>query len=70
MHLEVSTRRSCPKEVFPNIVDKNTKKFEATWKGPYMIDNIARQGASRLMTLDEQQIPRSWNATHLKAYQV
>ncbi|CAH9054188.1 unnamed protein product [Cuscuta epithymum] len=43
-------------------------KFSPNWEGPYKIVDIIRQGAYRLESIDGKQVPRSWNAVHLKLF--
>nr|XP_017245120.1 PREDICTED: uncharacterized protein LOC108216789 [Daucus carota subsp. sativus] len=58
------------RKTFQNTTDPTAGKFADTWEGPYLIDAIVGQGAYRLSTLGGEQIPRSWNALHLKSYHV
>ncbi|XP_074265568.1 uncharacterized protein LOC141588004 [Silene latifolia] len=58
------------RKVFPNTKDKNAGKLAPTWEGPYLIDSIVGQRAYRLQILDGEMIPRSWNISHLKLFQV
>ena len=56
------------RKVFPNTIDVNVGNFADTWEGHYLIDVVVGRGAYRLSTLDGSQVPRSWNAHHLKTY--
>lgn len=49
---------------------KNTQhgKLAAKWEGPFRIQYIVGNGAYKLETLDQKEIPRTWNSTHLKYY--
>ena len=58
------------RKVFQNTKDLAAGKLAPIWEGPYMIDSITGQGAYRLVTLEGELIPRSWNAVHLKLYHV
>jgi len=55
---------------FKNTKDLAAGKLAPIWEGPYMIDSITGQGAYRLVTLEGELIPRSWNAVHLKLYHI
>ncbi|XP_074356440.1 uncharacterized protein LOC141696156 [Apium graveolens] len=59
-----------PRKMFQNTVDVTTRKFSDTWEGPYFIDVIVGHEAYRLSSMDGTQIPRNWNALHLKLYHV
>nr|XP_017250771.1 PREDICTED: uncharacterized protein LOC108221400 [Daucus carota subsp. sativus] len=56
------------RKTFQNTTDPAAGKFADTWEGPYLVDAIVGQGAYHLSTLEGKQVPRSWNALHLKAY--
>lgn len=58
------------RKVFQNTTDPTAGKFADTWEGPYFIDAIVGRGAYQLSTLEGVQVPRSWNAMHLKPYHV
>ncbi|KAI3771509.1 hypothetical protein L6452_02674 [Arctium lappa] len=53
--------------VFQNTQEPNAGKISIKWEGPYRISKVVGKAAYRLQTLDDQEIPRSWNATHLKS---
>lgn len=56
------------RRVFQNTQELNAGKLSIKWEGPYRISKVVGKGAYKLQTLDNQDIPRSWNATHLKRY--
>ncbi|XP_074337704.1 uncharacterized protein LOC141674905 [Apium graveolens] len=58
------------RKTFQNMMDMTEGKFADTWEGPYFIDDIVGCGAYRLSSMDGTQIPRAWNASHLKLYHV
>jgi len=43
-------------------------KLAPNWEGPFKVIENLKNGAYRLETLDENLIPRTWNASHLKFY--
>jgi hypothetical protein len=43
-------------------------KLGPTWEGPYQVVKNHRQGAYHLQTAKGKQLPRPWNAEHLKKY--
>jgi len=47
---------------------KKDGKFSANWDGPYCIREDAGGGAYRLEHLSGEEIPNSWNVSHLKFY--
>ena len=47
---------------------KKDGKFFANWDGPYRIREDARGGAYRLEHLSGEEIPNTWNVSHLKFY--
>ncbi|XP_017256033.2 uncharacterized protein LOC135147082 [Daucus carota subsp. sativus] len=58
------------RKTFQNTTDPAAGKFADTWEGPYLIDAVVGKGAYQLSTLDGKQVPRTWNALHLKFYHV
>ncbi|KAI3746808.1 hypothetical protein L6452_09249 [Arctium lappa] len=54
------------RRVFQNTQEPNAGKLSTKWEGPYQISGIVGKGAYRLQTSDGRDIPRSWNAVHLK----
>jgi hypothetical protein len=56
------------RKAFQNTTDPAHGKLAAKWEGPYQIESDAGKGAYRLMTMDGELLPRSWNAIHLKKY--
>ncbi|CAO2141753.1 unnamed protein product [Urochloa humidicola] len=43
-------------------------KFERKWEGPFVITSCRRPGCYRLMTLDGDEDPHTWNADRLIRY--
>jgi len=43
-------------------------KFSSNWEGPFIVKENLRNGAYRLQHLDGREVPRTWNASHLKMY--
>ncbi|KAJ9535409.1 hypothetical protein OSB04_un001477 [Centaurea solstitialis] len=56
------------RRVFPNTQESNAGKLSIKWEGPYIITKIVGKGAYKISTIEGIEIPRSWNATHLKRY--
>ncbi|XP_074314330.1 uncharacterized protein LOC141649542 [Silene latifolia] len=56
------------RKVLQNIKNQQAGKFAYNWEGPYQVESTVGNGAYRLMTMEGQMIPRSWNITHLKKY--
>ena len=51
-----------------NSARKKDGKFSANWDGPYPIREDAEGGAYRLEQLSGEEIPNTWNVSHLKFY--
>jgi len=51
-----------------NNARKKDDKFSATWDGPYSIREDTGGGAYRLEQLSREEIPNTWNVSHLKFY--
>ena len=47
---------------------KKDDKFSANWDGPYRIRKDAGGGAYKLEQLSGEEIPNTWNVSHLKFY--
>ncbi|KAJ9547104.1 hypothetical protein OSB04_019647 [Centaurea solstitialis] len=56
------------RRVFPNTQESNAGKLSIKWEGPYIITKIVGKGAYKISTNEGNEIPHSWNATHLKRY--
>ncbi|KAJ9552762.1 hypothetical protein OSB04_016807 [Centaurea solstitialis] len=56
------------RQVFQNTQELNAGKLSIKWEGPYIFSKIIGNGAYKLTTIERKEIPRSWNATHLKRY--
>ncbi|KAJ9543856.1 hypothetical protein OSB04_023563 [Centaurea solstitialis] len=56
------------RHVFQNTQEPNAGKLSIKWEGPYIISKVIGNGAYRLTTIEGMEIPRSWNAHHLKRY--
>ena len=48
--------------VKPDIVDK----LQLKWEGPFPVVSSSRPDSYRLMDMDDNDIPRSWNADELR----
>ena len=44
----------------------NKGALDLGWEGPFKIVEVLTPSAYKLVHLNEEQIPRSWNADHLK----
>jgi len=51
-----------------NSARKKDDKFSANWDDPYRIREDAGGGAYRLEHLSGEEIPNTWNVSHLKFY--
>jgi len=47
---------------------KKDDKFSANWDGPYRIREDIEGGAYHLKHLSGEEIPNTWNVSHLKFY--
>ncbi|CAL9022511.1 unnamed protein product [Prunus brigantina] len=47
---------------------QGSKKMNPNWEGPYVISRSGGRGSYTLDTMDGKQIPRQWNAHHLRKY--
>jgi hypothetical protein len=45
-------------------------KLQLKWEGPFLLVSSSRPGSYRLKDLDDNDIPRSWNADELRRYYV
>ncbi|XP_020426547.1 uncharacterized protein LOC109950823 [Prunus persica] len=45
-----------------------SKKMNPNWEGPYMISRSGGRGSYTLDTMEGKEIPRKWNAHHLRKY--
>ncbi|GAV67028.1 hypothetical protein CFOL_v3_10537, partial [Cephalotus follicularis] len=43
-------------------------KLAPNWEGPYKVKRVLRPGIFKLETLGDREIPRAWNAEHLRKY--
>ncbi|GAV56556.1 hypothetical protein CFOL_v3_00098 [Cephalotus follicularis] len=43
-------------------------KLAPNWEGPYKVKRVLRPGTFKLETLGGREIPRAWNAEHLRKY--
>ncbi|GAV67607.1 hypothetical protein CFOL_v3_11112 [Cephalotus follicularis] len=47
----------------------NTRgKLAPNWEGPYKAKKVLQPGTFKLETLGSREIPRAWNAKHLRKY--
>ncbi|XP_074298383.1 uncharacterized protein LOC141629253 [Silene latifolia] len=56
------------RKVFQYTKNWRAGKFAYNWEGPYQVESIVGNRAYRLMTMEGQMVPRSWNIIHLKKY--
>jgi hypothetical protein len=56
------------RRAFQNTTNPADGKLAPKWEGPYLIEAEAGKGAYKLLTLEGDPLPRSWNAIHLKSY--
>ncbi|CAL2270520.1 unnamed protein product [Prunus armeniaca] len=47
---------------------QGSKKIKPNWEGPYVISRSGGRGSYTLDTMDGKEIPRQWNAYHLRKY--
>jgi hypothetical protein len=45
-------------------------KLQLKWEGPFLVISSSRPGSYRLKDMDDNDIPRSWNADELRRYYV
>jgi hypothetical protein len=45
-------------------------KLQLKWEGPFLVVSSSRPGSYRLKDMDDNDIPRSWNADELRRYHV
>jgi hypothetical protein len=45
-------------------------KLKLKWEGPFLVVSSSRPGSYRLKDMDDNDIPRSWNADELRRYYV
>jgi hypothetical protein len=45
-------------------------KLQLKWEGPFLVVSSSRPGSYRLKDMDDNDIPRSWNADELRRYYV
>ena len=56
------------RRVFQNTQELNAGKLSTKWEGPHQISHVVGNGAYKLKTMGNKNIPRSWNTAHLKRY--
>jgi hypothetical protein len=45
-------------------------KLQLKWEGPFLVVSSSRPGSYRLKDMDDNDVPRSWNADELRQYYV
>jgi hypothetical protein len=45
-------------------------KLQLKWEGPFLVVSLSRPSSYRLKDMDDNDIPRSWNADELRRYYV
>lgn len=48
--------------------NRENGKLTPTWEGPYRVTTNLNTKGNKLETLKGKEIPRTWNATNLRAY--
>ena len=43
-------------------------KLNSWWEGPFIVSKVTRPGSYRLIYLDGQEVPNSWNIEHLRKF--
>ncbi|GMI64579.1 hypothetical protein HRI_000127200 [Hibiscus trionum] len=43
-------------------------KMASAWEGPYKVHKVLNNDAYQLMDMDGKEVPRIWNARHLKKF--
>jgi hypothetical protein len=57
--------------VLRRVVNPDTVgKLQLKWEGPFLVVSLSRPGSYKLKDMDENDIPRSWNADKLRRYYV
>jgi hypothetical protein len=57
--------------VLRRVADPDTVgKLQLKWEGPFLVVSSSRPGSYRLKDMDDNDIPRSWNADELRRYYV
>ena len=57
--------------VFRRVANTDTVgKLQLKWEGPFLVVSSSRPGSYRLKDMDNNDIPRSWNADELRRYYV
>ena len=56
------------RKIFPNTPEHKDGKLNASYEGPYKVVEITGPGAYKLVDVHGKDVPRSWNAIHLKRY--
>ncbi|XP_022030630.1 uncharacterized protein LOC110931552 [Helianthus annuus] len=50
----------------PKTSNEKPGKLAPKWEGPYVIDTVLGKGAYKLRTIDDKEVPRTWNAQQLR----
>jgi hypothetical protein len=45
-------------------------KLQLKWEGPFLVVSSSRPGSYKLKDMDDNDVPRSWNANELRQYYV
>ena len=56
------------RRVFENTTNPTDGKFQPNWEGPYMVVRVVTVGSYTLSRPDMTDVPKMWNAMHLKKY--
>ena len=56
------------KKTLPNDKLPSQGKLGPNWHGPFKVTSVAGQSAYRLEDTEDKELPRPWNAQHLKKF--
>ena len=56
------------RKVLPNTQEAGAGALGPNWEGPYKIVKVLQPGTYRLARMDDTELPRAWNAEHLRKY--
>ena len=56
------------KKTLPGDRSPNECKLAPNWQGPFKVLSAARRSTYRLEDMEDKELPRPWNAMHLKKF--
>ena len=56
------------KKTLPGDRNPNEGKLTPNWHGPFKVLSVAGRSTYRLEDIEGKELPRPWNAMHLKTY--